>query len=297
MNSIVLSCFVLGCIAVVSSQNPDFGKYKDCWSCTGDGWGWCPIARKCGGFANRQCGEKGDERYYREDAAPKVVSSCVELTDDTFDSIVDGSKHVLVEFFAPWCGHCKSLKPTYEKVCANFNEEKDVVVATLDATAHPAAAQRFLVQGYPTIKYFPKKGDVSSPQEYEGGRDEKSFVDFLNSKAGTFRDVGGLLLPNAGRDAKLDTMVTVFYKSDAREQVIADAKNQAANAELGEFYVKVMQSVQEKGQSYVTSQIERIQNVIAKGSVQKQKLSEFRKKLNVLKVFDSEHSKEGKKEL
>ncbi|CAN0548325.1 unnamed protein product, partial [Laminaria digitata] len=57
-------------------------------------------------------------------------SAVVDLTLDTFDSIVmDPSKNTLVEFYAPWCGHCKTLAPIYEKLGNIFAAEKDVVVA------------------------------------------------------------------------------------------------------------------------------------------------------------------------
>ena len=44
-------------------------------------------------------------------AALAVASNVLDLTPDTFDGVVDGSKYALVEFFAPWCGHCKNLAP------------------------------------------------------------------------------------------------------------------------------------------------------------------------------------------
>ena len=57
-------------------------------------------------------------------ALAAVAATCaaevVDLTPSNFDSVVDGSKHVFVEFFAPWCGHCKALAPEYEKVGETF---------------------------------------------------------------------------------------------------------------------------------------------------------------------------------
>eukprot|EP00300_Choanocystis_sp_HF-7_P036749 c52651_g1_i1.p1 GENE.c52651_g1_i1~~c52651_g1_i1.p1 ORF type:complete len:313 (+),score=81.66 c52651_g1_i1:38-940(+) len=283
MSRLVVSLLFLG----LASAH-DFAKYKDCWSCTGDGWGWCPLARKCGGFANKNCGEKSDERYYREDAVPKVKSKCVVLTDKNFDDFVDGSKHALVEFYAPWCGHCKSLKPIYEKVCENFQGESNVVVGILDATANQAVGQRFSITGFPTIKFFPKGADVDDgSEEYNSGRDEDSFVSFLNSKTGSKRVAGGGLLPDAGRDGQLDAIVSAFVASDGtgRESVLADARKRAEQVELGSFYVKTMERIISQGTASVAEQLERIQKMLSTDSVKPAKRSEFQKKINVLNVF------------
>ncbi len=60
--------------------------------------------------------------------------------------MVDGSKDVLVEFYAPWCGHCKSLAPVYEEVAQKLKDEDGVVLAKLDATANDVPSQ-FDVKG------------------------------------------------------------------------------------------------------------------------------------------------------
>ncbi|KAE8681442.1 hypothetical protein F3Y22_tig00111330pilonHSYRG00812 [Hibiscus syriacus] len=61
-------------------------------------------------------------------------SSVVVLNADNFDEVVlDETKDVLVEFYAPWCGHCKILAPTYEEVATAFKMEDDVIIANLDA--------------------------------------------------------------------------------------------------------------------------------------------------------------------
>ena len=79
---------------------------------------------------------------------------------------------------------------TYEKVAKDFSQDKDCVVANVDATAATDIAEKFGVQGYPTIKFFPK-GAKESPIEYSGGRSEEDFVTFLNEKCGTHRTAGG----------------------------------------------------------------------------------------------------------
>jgi len=60
----------------------------------------------------------------RELRAPP--SQVVELSEDSFEAALDPNKHVLVEFYAPWCGHCKKLAPDYERVASAFQAEADV---------------------------------------------------------------------------------------------------------------------------------------------------------------------------
>lgn len=65
---------------------------------------------------------------------PKAPSAVLDLTLETFDSVaMDPTKHALVEFYAPWCGHCKSLAPVYEKLGKVFEAESSVIVAKVGA--------------------------------------------------------------------------------------------------------------------------------------------------------------------
>ena len=77
------------------------------------------------------------ERTGARSKVSNPVSHVVDLTTSNFDDIVqDADKDVLVEFYAPWCGHCKNLAPVYEKLGTAYKNEDDCVVARIDADAH-----------------------------------------------------------------------------------------------------------------------------------------------------------------
>jgi len=86
-------------------------------------------------------------------------------------------KAVLVEFYAPWCGHCKQLAPTWDKLGEAFKDHPDIIVAKMDATANEL--EDIKVQSFPTIKYFPKGSN--EVVDYSGERTLDEFKKFLES--------------------------------------------------------------------------------------------------------------------
>lgn len=103
---------------------------------------------------------------------------------DNFDDILKASGHVLVEFYAPWCGHCKSLAPEYEKAAEQLAADgSEVLLVKVDATIHGELAKEFGVGGYPTLKWF-KGSDKSSPVDYKGGRKADEIVSWVTKKSG-----------------------------------------------------------------------------------------------------------------
>ncbi|KAM3728285.1 Protein disulfide-isomerase [Dirofilaria immitis] len=105
----------------------------------------------------------------------------IELTDSNFEESVLHSKDIwLVEFFAPWCGHCKALKPHWEIAASELAGK--VKLGALDATVHQAIATRFGIKGYPTIKYFPPGSSVSDAEDYVGGRTSDDIVQYALNK-------------------------------------------------------------------------------------------------------------------
>ncbi|KAK2588722.1 hypothetical protein KPH14_001612 [Odynerus spinipes] len=112
----------------------------------------------------------------------KDSKDVIELTDENFDKLVLNSDDMwLVEFYAPWCGHCKNLAPVWASAATELKGK--VKLGALDATVHTAKASRYNIVGYPTIKYFPMgKKDSDSVQEYDGGRTSTDIVNWALDK-------------------------------------------------------------------------------------------------------------------
>jgi len=101
------------------------------------------------------------------------------LVASNFDEIAfDKEKNVLVEFYAPWCGHCKQLAPIYDKLGEKFAEDSSVVIAKMDATVNELEHTK--INSFPTIKLY-KKGD-NKVVDYSGPRTLEALEDFVNGK-------------------------------------------------------------------------------------------------------------------
>lgn len=144
--------------------------------------------------ASVEGGKGGGEAMYSEE------DGVVELNKENFAAQVFGTEHVwVVEFFAPWCGHCKALKPEYIKAAKSLRGIIRVGAVNCDEQKELCGAME--VKGFPTLKLFPserteksveggkKRGFVKIPVEYDGPRTAASIATRATSMLPNFATV------------------------------------------------------------------------------------------------------------
>jgi len=113
-------------------------------------------------------------------AGPGEGKDVVELTDANFrKKVLNSDKGWLVEFYAPWCGHCKSLAAPWADAASQLKGKMNL--GALDATQHGSTASEYGIRGYPTIKYFAPGSNEA--EDYEGGRTAADIVAWAEEKA------------------------------------------------------------------------------------------------------------------
>ncbi|KAM4028050.1 protein disulfide-isomerase A4 isoform 1-T1 [Anomaloglossus baeobatrachus] len=147
------------------------------------------------------------------------------LTEANFNEVVEAADIILVEFYAPWCGHCKRFAPEYEKAAQELRKHTPAIpLAKVDATTEVKLAKRYNVSGYPTLKIF-RKG---KSYDYNGPRENYGIIDFMIEQAGP----PSTLIQNVKqvqeylRDASDAIVIGVFIGNKQKEfQLHQDAAN------------------------------------------------------------------------
>nr|CAG4648580.1 EOG090X0438 [Polyphemus pediculus] len=165
--------------------------------------------------------------------------SVVDLTDDDFDAKLSTYDTALVMFYAPWCGHCKRLKPEFEKAASLLkSNDPPVTLVKVDCTeGGKSTCNKFSVQGYPTLKIF-KNGDVSS--DYNGPREAAGISKFMRAQVGP--SAKELLDVKSAEDflAKDDVSVVGFFEN--------------AGSDLKSVFVKLADKLRESVRFGVSSE-------------------------------------------
>ncbi|KAK6350162.1 hypothetical protein TWF696_006406 [Orbilia brochopaga] len=222
--------------------------------------------------------------------AKKDVPSPVKvLSDANFESTIKDNNNVLVKFYAPWCGHCKSLAPKYEKVASAFVREPDVVIAEIDCDSPGAKAtcEKYGITGYPTLKFF--DSFHTDGVAYDSAREEAAMIDFINERAGTHRTPGGGLNDKAGLIELFEEVLTAKLPNDIASltddlKVAANLVIEKGTIKYKDYYIKVATKMQEK-KNYVADELARLTKMVSKGGLHADKVDDITKRVNILKRF------------
>ena len=135
------------------------------------------------------------------DATPTLMSPLITSNHAAhkIKQITNSKLPVFVMFFAPWCGHCKALKPTWEELSDKVAAKAMVAKVDCDNKANQGICSEQGVEGFPTLKAF-TPGDSTDGNKYEGGRDIASLEDYVNTQMGPGCDTN--TLENCSDDEK-----------------------------------------------------------------------------------------------
>ncbi|KAK7091295.1 protein disulfide-isomerase A6 homolog [Littorina saxatilis] len=132
--------------------------------------------KKSGGGGSKSGGGGGGGGGGKAD--PRDV---IEGTDSNFeDEVLNYDGMVMVEFYAPWCGHCKNLAPHWAQAATELKGK--VKMVAVDATVHTVMSNRYGVRGFPTIKVFPAGKKDGEAEDYDGGRTANDIVSWAMEK-------------------------------------------------------------------------------------------------------------------
>ncbi|KAJ8773354.1 hypothetical protein K2173_028531 [Erythroxylum novogranatense] len=116
--------------------------------------------------------------HRKSEPIPEVNNEPVKVVvaDSLQEFVFNSGKNVLLEFYAPWCGHCQKLAPILEEVAVSYQSDPDVLIAKFDASANDVPNDSFEVQGYPTVYFRSASGNVL---QYDDDRSKEAIVSFI----------------------------------------------------------------------------------------------------------------------
>jgi len=126
-------------------------------------------------FVNDFDSGKLEPHMKSEENVDNTGKSNLQLTAKNFKGHVDGSKDAFIKFYAPWCGHCKSLAPKWDEMAEEFKDDDSMVIADYNVDSNDLPSG-FEVRGFPTMFWVPAGG---APKKYEGGRETADLIKYV----------------------------------------------------------------------------------------------------------------------
>ncbi|KAJ9560213.1 hypothetical protein OSB04_005373 [Centaurea solstitialis] len=165
----------------------------------------------------------------------KIDGKVLELDESNFDSAISSFDYIFVDFYAPWCGHCKRLSPELDKAAPMLSGlTKPIVIAKVNADKYSRLASKYEIDGFPTLKVFMH----GVPTEYNGPRKSDLLVRYLrkfvapdvtvlesDSAITEFVEAAGTAFPifiGFGLDESAISNLAIKYKKNAWFSVAKD---------------------------------------------------------------------------
>lgn len=130
---------------------------------------------------------------YRSNDSSNAIPGVISLNARNFDSsISDGSKW-LIEFYSPWCGHCKRFAPTYESVAMTLHNDPktNIKVGKIDGSSDLVLASRFAVRGFPSF-YLIDGWDV---YQFKDARSKEKLIQFATRASEEYEPISLMSSP------------------------------------------------------------------------------------------------------
>jgi protein disulfide-isomerase-like protein len=160
------------------------------------------------------------------------------LTMDNFATQTT-TKGAFVKFFAPWCGHCKAMKPDWDRLGGEYDGSETHVIGDVDCTVEKALCATYGIKGYPSLKYFP--AGSADALDYEGGRTLEELRTFASTNLGPSCDSNNKDLCGADDLTRLEEIEALGAEEVATR--IAAAKATIADADS--VFNGIMEGLQE----------------------------------------------------
>lgn len=166
----------------------------------------CPVDKPCPAPATAESAPAANHQVNEDmpsvDTSGKVLK--LETVKQLRELMKSSEKDVVVMFFAPWCPHCKDMKPVFKEVGKKHPEVKMIMV---NASKHKKFRSVYKIKGYPTIKYYPKHAEKSIGK-YKQGSDINAMSKWIDMEKKTALSTSSLEKKTA--DLERDETSNIF---------------------------------------------------------------------------------------